>query len=525
MPPPPAGPPPGTPPGWGPADPNAAANPYAQPPSPQYGAAPQYGANPQYGAPGKGPGGSSKKRLAVIIGSAAVALALIAGGVVFALNKSEDEKVAEGSSASDGKEKDGGDRSEDKPQDDDAGGRDGGGLEGVGGDGEAKLLWQQDSPQVPKSGVDSPGLWTAGKTVVKPFLTSVAGYNVSSGDEEWTVELGGNVCAAPKSASEDDKVVVAYEGKKDSCSKVAMIDLKTGKKVWDNPLPKGGGFGSSYTWTSLAISGDAAGVTWFGGTTLLRVSDGKELPKPKMPAGCSVDGYAGGEALLRISSCLDTGSKLEKVDPANGKTLWSYQTKKEVEVSKIFSTSPAVVSLVGEKDRKGAGVVAVDDKGKLRSELDLGQGKYQPACGMLSMNDPDSCRGIAADADTLYLPTAAEKDDETFGRSNEIHAFDLDTGKVKWKASPAEGATSSPMRTEDGKLIAYQEPTYDESGAILSLDAGDGKAEVLMKNPAASVGIEDGFYSSVVLYEDGRFYIGAARLTGDEKLLVAFGED
>ncbi|MCC3771667.1 PQQ-binding-like beta-propeller repeat protein, partial [Streptomyces sp. UNOC14_S4] len=467
------------------------------------------------GAPG------NKKRTAIIIGAAAAVL-LAAGGGVWALTGGSDDSgkkkpVAHGSTAP-GK-----------------GGDQGGGSAGPrdGGDddpndrrqaGEAKLLIDQKGPDVDSASAAIPGVWVMGDYVVKAVQDKVVAYDTSNGKEKWTVQLPKRVCAAPKDATDDGKVVVAYDGdKKDECANYAMIDLKAGKKGWDKPIPKSGGFAESFIGMDMAISGNAMGAAWFGGSGMIRVSDGEPISTPEVKAGCGVDGYAGGKALLRSWQCVDDKtSHIEKVDPATGKAVWTWDGRQGMTTRKIYSTEPAVVSL-GSDDRKSGGIIALKD-GKERSVIDLGSQSYAPTCGMSIVNrDLGGCQGLAVTDSTLYLPTEGN-----YSSGNEIHAFDLDTGKRKWAAKNSAKTELMPLKADGDKVIAYQKGTYDKPGSVVSVGA-DGDPKVLLQIPDAMKSAESYFFGARYLYDSDRFYIASTRLsTGKSedgnRMLVAFGK-
>ncbi|MCC9739123.1 PQQ-binding-like beta-propeller repeat protein [Streptomyces sp. MNU89] len=478
------------------------------------------------------PGGPGRKRTAVIIGSV-LAVLLAVGGTVFAVSGGDDDggKPSAGAGKK-GSGKDGDSAVTDGGGDGDeeAGSRPGDdGLTGSGGEGEGKVLWQKPAPDVPKSGVDTPGFWLADGSAVKAALESVTAYDAGKGKEKWSVELGGTVCASSVNATSDGRVAVAYEGeKKDRCSHLALIDLKKGKKLWDKALPEGGGFGG-FIGTTVAVGGDTVGSSWFGGSALFRLDDGKELTDTARVSGCTPNGFAGGGTfLLRSYSCTE-GGRLQKLS-SGGKAEWTYQAPKGFNVSSIFSADPVVVSL-SDKDNKSGGILAIGGDGKVRSQIDLGKETYRPACGLRIMSQKlDGCQGVAASDDMFYLPTEDKKQSgDGFGRYNEIHAFDLDTGQRKWKSAAGNDLTMMPLRTDGGNLIAYQRPTYEKSGRIVSIGAKGGKPKTLMQNPAAARDAENGFYSPFPVYEDGRFYLASDRVTGTssgspEKLLLVIGK-
>ncbi|MBB5940034.1 outer membrane protein assembly factor BamB family protein [Streptomyces zagrosensis] len=478
------------------------------------------------GPPGGGQDGQRKKRMAIIIG-AAVAVVLAAGGGVWAVVGGDDgDKEPKAHRSTEPKKKESaeptkGSEGESAPPEEEE-------LDPneIRQDGEAKVLFQTPAPKVTRSGVDVPGFWVMDGYVVKTVQTKVVAYD-NNGEEKWNVPLPKAVCAAPTTANDDGKVVIAYEGrKKDECSQLALIDLTAGKKLWDKPAPEGGLFGEGHNSLGMAQSGNAVGLSWFGGSAMVSVKDGSEIEAPDLTASCSVKGWAGGKALLRAYSCNDGTAKLQKVDPATGKATWAYPVRKGFDVAKVYSTNPVVIHLTDEK-RKSGGIIAIKEGGQERAVLDLGKQSYQPDCGMdIFGSSMGGCQGVVASDDTFFLPTSLGKS-STSGLTTEIHAFSLDTGKKKWESKVA-GRMMSPLRMDGKNLIAYQEPTYDKAGAIVSISPSGGEPKKTeLQLPAATREAEDGFYRTRRIFdEQGRFYMASERLTGDdesEKLILAFG--
>lgn len=533
-PPPPAAPAPGPytpPPAWhsgaNPAatPPPVSANPYAQT-QPQPAVYPPPGPIPGYPQPGppSGPpgGGRGMKRKAVVIGAAA-AVVLAAGGTVWAVlaGGGDDKPQSRHSSGPTGKP-------DDKPTTKPSGTPSPTTLPPEDPNtsrqpGEAAVLFQTPAPEVPRSGTDIPGFWVLKDHVVKTVQDKVVAY-ADDGAEKWTVPLPKAICSAPRTHT-DGKVVIAYEGKKkDECSRIALIDINKGTKLWDHAAPEAGAFGGSYTAMGMAQSGDLVGLSWFGGSGMVRVSDGKEVSAGELSPACSVKGFAGGKALLRTYTCTDGTAKLQKIDPANGKIKWTHAVRKGFEVNKIYSVSPVVVYIANEKKKEG-GVLSIKEGGKEGAVLATGKTVYQPRCGMDIFNSNiGGCQGVAASADTFYLPTKMDDKSED-GLTTEIHAFDLKSGKKKW-ATRVDGRLLYPLRTEGRNLIAYRAPSYDQAGAVVSIGAKGGKPKTVLQNPEATMDAENGFYSAQYVYENGNFYIASDRLTGtgdDEMMLMAFG--
>ncbi|NBM20585.1 PQQ-binding-like beta-propeller repeat protein, partial [Streptomyces sp. GC420] len=456
---------PGVPPGQpAPVNPYAQPGPYVQPGP--YGQPPQgYGYPPPPGgqfpgapAPAGQGGGPFKGKPAVIIGAAVAALLVIGTGVFFATAGGDDDKkpVAGGS---------------DKPGTDPTGPVDDGDGSGDGDDvngdpnagrkeGESKLLWQADAPDAPGSGADAPGLWFAGDVVAKAAYKQIAGYDAASGKEAWKIELPAKICGAPQQTTDDGKVVIGFmngTSDKADCNQLTMIDIESGKRAWTKEVPEEGLF-DIMTDLDLAISGNTVTVSRMGPSSAFRISDGKKLFS-KLAGSCQPDDYAGGKRLIAVETCTDQSEQAQEVDPATGRAKWTFKVPKGMRINKVYSTSPVVLSLVDEDNKKWSVVTLKDGSGSVRSQL-TSKDSFAPQCGLSILSrDLQGCQGIVVSSDTLYLPTDGL-------RGNDVVAFSLDTGKEKWRSAAPEDRRMYPLRMDGSNLVVYIEASYDAGGQI-----------------------------------------------------------
>ncbi|MFF3483957.1 PQQ-binding-like beta-propeller repeat protein [Streptomyces sp. NPDC002701] len=519
--------------------PYAQPGPYGQPQQPgPYGPQPGYGypAQPQYpGGPGVPPGGGSgspfKGRPAVIIG-AALAAVLVIGGTVWAVTSGGD----------DGEKQPVADASQDaKPSGSDApvNPGDGEGDGNAGSEdlnegrqaGESKVLWYKEAPDAPASGADAPGMWITDKVAVKAAYKQVFAYDVANGGVSWpAITFPQPICAASAQKTSDDKVFVAYkEGSKDAaeCNQVVEIDLATGKKGWTKEIPKGDLFDSSLS-LSLNIAGDTLMVgRSMSGVGYDTASGDKLFDKKKYGTACFPSAFAGGAKLLSVASCGaggdDEHDEVQELDPATGKVKWTKKIPKGWRVERAYSVDPVVLYLTNA-DKKQWNVTALKNDGTARSQVDVDE-SFAPDCGWAILSrDLLGCDGVAADANTLYLPTEAKSG------ANEIVAISLETGKEKWRTKSPADDSMMPLRMDGTNLIAYVRPSYDAGGRVVSVPTGGGAhtPKTLLQNPQGAAEVENGFFSKAVAYVDGRFYLSTTRLTGNdqskEKLMLAYGK-
>ncbi|WP_342211072.1 MULTISPECIES: outer membrane protein assembly factor BamB family protein [unclassified Streptomyces] len=511
--------------------------PYAQPGSHQL-------PTQQYAAPAPRPprGGPFRGRTAKIVG-AVLAVALLAGGGIWfatAGNGDDDKPVAGPSHSA-------------KPTAAPSPTGDGGKGKATGepvispeeetrtinagaGSGEAKVRWlQRSGVDLPRYGDDVFGPWFAGDTVVRAMFYTVSGYSMADGTELWSLRLPTRMCGAPSRPTEDGKIVLGLrqdttEGS--DCDTLQMVDMRTGKLGWRKSFVRKG-LWDGLSDLAMAINGDTVTVGRTSRTEGFRVSDGKRLFGERTGT-CQPFGLASGPVALAAVSCHTSddqykNQRLERIDPATGKTLWTYKLKtdKDWEIKQIYSADPPIVSLMSPD--KWA-VIVLNADGSYRSRLSGGPGDYEPKCdddlGSLSGN-LDNCLGVAADANTFYLKT---KTDPEHDYVNKVAAFDLSTGKFRWSATSAPDQPLTPLRVEDGKLLMYVQPGRKKGGGIATLPATGGTPRFVLRHPASGAEMERGFFDPRVVYADGRSLLVQTRISGvddgdeeETRSMVAFG--
>ncbi|MFB6779568.1 PQQ-binding-like beta-propeller repeat protein [Streptomyces sp. NPDC056352] len=515
--------------------------PYGQPPQPGYGyPQQQYPGAPVPGGPaGPGGGGSAfKGKPAVIIGAAVAALLVIGGGVFLATSGGDDDKkpVAHGSAddqkASASPSVDEGDGNGDGRAGDDD-------LNAGRKAGEAKVLWlQKNDVDLPRNGSDVYGPWVVGDTVVKGMYRAISGYSAADGKQKWTLKLPADLCSAPAQTTTDGKIVIGVENgttDKADCADLQMIDLNTGKAGWKKSI-KQNGIWDMMSDISLAISGDTVTVGRTGNSNAYRVSDGKEL-FGKQSGNCQPYAFAGGTKLIAASSCRTADvdkpqNQIQELDPVTGKPKWTYRPAVGWEVDRVYSVSPLVVSLT-QSEKKKWSILAIKENGTLRSQLVGDKGdKFAPDCGSafaIFGKSLQGCVGVAADANSFYMATTA--DSSGTARTNKVVAFDLNTGKPKWKAAAPAERTMTPLRMEGGNVLLYLEASYNKGGGIATLAPTGGTPQVLLQHPASTSQIESSFYNPKIVYAGGRSFIASGRVSAtndkeelETKTMMAFGK-
>jgi len=490
--------------------------PYGQPPAygqpPVYGQPPaygQYGQYPTHPMPGGGiqpPGGSGRKGRVLAVVAAIVAVVLIAGGGIWFLASGDDGTEAKG----------------------DTKGTTNGGTDG--GDGKtgvinAELAWKVEPPKVDKQDIltDVPGTWFVGKNIIKTTTTSTTAYDMKSGEVAWSIDM-----PRPKSCSaahemSGGKTVVQY-GRR--CEFVMGIDLATGKELWKKELPSEQGTSTEFNYTEMAVSGDIGAVSWIGNAVGYDLATGKELWQQEEGAECRDRGYSGGAQLVAKLECGFGGQqKVQGVGPG-GKKEWEWKAPNGIKVLKVLSTDPVVlgVNAGGESSIDITDLMLLSNSGKLQRKISITKDRHNLGCRGITLS---GCPGTVVDGNTLYIASHPHQGDAEYGRTNEIIAFDLTTGKPKWLGEPTEEGLIVPVTVENGSLIAYEHPSYDKPGQVVTLDPENGKASPRMKMSADGVKQEYEMASGIDVYpywNDGHFFLVSQKFyasAGLSKMAIA----
>lgn len=549
---PPQGPPPGQPgygypqapgqvPGQAPGQPPNYGYPQGPPPAqPGYGY-PTQPMQPQYMPPQ--PGGSAGKKLStqmqIIIAATVAVVLIVAGGIWYASSDGGGGKTDDSKNSADGGAK----------------GSTGGGSGGKAADGpgkekapanvNSKVAFQLPEPA--RTDITSvKGSWVTDKAYVKPGVNSLVGYDAAKGTPLWTLPLPGQICAASRHQSEDNKAAIVFEATKRvppknyaPCTKVGVVDLSTGKLLWSKSVKGTTRGDEEIRFSEVTQSGTTVAAGGTDGGAAFDLTSGAIRWKPTANAeGCYDMGYGGGPALVAVRRCGSYDSPqviIQGLNPDNGTPAFSYKMPAGVEYASILSSKPLVVAAdVGDTGTLGiSDFFSLDDKsGTLRAKIPVTGDKYQARCGSTEV---EACQKAVVGNGRLYLPTADHEGTGEYGDTNEIVSFDLATGKpTSGRADAGDRYTMFPVRMDGGNLIAYKWPPFDKGGQVVSIDGSTFKQTVLMENPAdkAVRDAETSFSSEYAEYRyaNGRLYVGQVLMSkpsssssfGKKYLAVAF---
>lgn len=273
--------------------------------------------------------------------------------------------------------------------------------------------------------------------------------------------------------------------------------------------------------------GDTVTVSRSGTASAFKISNGDKLFATPPGDGCNPDSYeAGNGRMIALATCSDEDSTAEVhgIDPVTGAKAWAYRLPAKFKVTSIYSVNPTVID-IGDEKTKQRSIVVLGPDGKQTATL-AGEGAGIAAdCGGTSLfRSLVTCPSAVVDANTLYLPTAVA----TGKKTNAIVAFDLTTGKEKWRVPAGDKRTLTLLKALDGRIIAYRKAEEEQGGEVLSVEATGGTPTALLRHPSGPAApIERTFTLPKLDYVDGRFFISSTRLRAqgqDEKLLMVFGK-
>ncbi|MHC6627922.1 outer membrane protein assembly factor BamB family protein [Streptomyces globosus] len=515
-------------PGYG--TPPQGANPYAQPPT-QPMAQPGHGypppAPPAPGAPqGPVPGGPRGRRTAVIAAAAAAGVLLAGAGayLAFAGDGGDDPKPAAQSAPPAAPQPSG------TPDKGDGSGNGSGASEDLNAgrkQGEDKALWLKTVKiDGPGAGVDSGGQWVVGDTVVKSIWKDLVAYGAADGKEKWKLSFPTQICSVTRQTTADAKTVVMYkDGESEGalCNRMRLVDLKAGKEGWSKEVPKEGVF-DIMTSPTLGIAGDTVAVSRSGTASAFRISTGDKLFGSDGAEGCKPGAYVAHRTkVIAIATCYDDNltTEVSDADPVTGKKTWTYRLPAKHKVTSVHSLDPVILD-VGNEEKKERAIVVLGPDGRQRATV-TGEGTFETECTNGLFRSVEVCETSVVDQNTLYMPTSPG-----VGKANEIVAFDLATGKAKWRTPAGDGRTLTPIRAENGQLIAYRRATPGQGGEVVAFPAAGGNPTALLRSPSGTAApVEAAFYKPKIDYVDGRLYLSTALLRAqgtDEKLLMVFGK-
>ncbi len=282
--------------------------------------------------------------------------------------------------------------------------------------------------------------------------TSATGVARDTGEQVWRISLKGQ-CAVSEEA---DGVVAVVAGS--TCSKVTLLDLDTGRRMWTVPVGYVDreelvvGVGDR----TVSVVGDCAEVVRLSRAEGRRVGrigpDGWRCPRSRADTD--------GQTILvhrPTDESEDTG-QLAAYDADTGRRLWIAPAASFGSWLDLLSSDPLVVTSDVDVDV---------DAGRTTTRI-VDRSSGRPGAALISGRLPASFLGRVGD-----VTVALTGDD-----SDTVRAYDLRTGKQVWARTVAYGGWLSGA-DEHGVIMVVPDEEDLQKRQVVRLGIDDGQQEVL----------------------------------------------
>lgn len=389
----------------------------------------------------------------------------------------------------------------------------------------------------PGERVEMPGMWATDRILAKGINKTLVGMRVGTdiepGEEEWKLGLDGPICGYTPHVTGDNRTAVLFRANdwaQDAyCNQVAFVDLDDGRMVWEAHFPTSSSGPEPAANTgqdrpSVTLTHGTVVVTWGGGTTGYGMEKGERRWSTTATGPCQDMGAAGGRALIVRQMCRSgdksvpdtsyqyTGYKVRKVDPATGRTVWTYSAAEGIRDLKVPSTEPAVLAVSGG-DIEITDLLSLDDKGRDRATISLRNGAYVADCSYTDYLVIDECPTIAVGTDQVFIRSKDQLEKQV---SNWIIGFDLKTGRTTKKFDSGPGSLLQPVRMSGDRLLALRlSEDHIAPNALVALDPDtDEEIPYLYFGLPAEAQTMTVMNENDILVQDGRIFFGRKSANG-----------
>ncbi|MHB9858669.1 outer membrane protein assembly factor BamB family protein [Streptomyces sp. YIM S03343] len=407
-------------------------------------------------------------------------------------------------------------------------------VEKVPASAEGRLVIEHSEKDLAEADEDhpvyAPGTWATDRIFAKGVANRIVGLRINPPYDEtaWTLKLGGHICATSEHVTADGRTAVVIQPPKPKgsatdgvCDQLVLVDLDTGRKVWQRKMPAADF--AYVTHTNLTLTEGVVAVAWGHGSVAYDMRSGKRLWNTG-EAGCVDTGFGGGRALLALVRCgqgPDATYKVQKLTPRTGRPQWTYKVAAGVQDVYLPSSDPPVLA-VAAGDSQVTDLITLDGEGRHLATVSMQHGRYAPRCGDRLYGEPyfgliEACDGLVVGRNQLYLTA---KDQVGEGPENWIVAFDLRTGKAQGKFDGRSGQTVLPLRMSGDDLLIYRRSpdTYGPAAVVLWNPHTDRETPFLlfMLPDDEEGGLSDPEQSEI-LVEHGRVFFAKRELVRDDK--------
>ncbi|MEU5536545.1 PQQ-binding-like beta-propeller repeat protein [Streptomyces sp. NPDC020362] len=394
---------------------------------------------------------------------------------------------------------------------------------------EGQIVVQHNEANLTDKPRYAPGTWATGRILARAVAHRIEGYKIEPGYDEtaWKLPLDGHVCAVSRDVTADGRTAVVVQppdsGNKGVCDEVLLVDLDTGKKLWQKKMPAADF--AYVTNTNIALTRGVVAIAWGLGSAAYDMDSGKRLWNTTLATSqCHDSGYVGGRALLALVTCGQSGDatyRVEKLDPRTGRVVWQYSVSRGVQGVYLPSADPPVLA-VEAGDSVVTDLLTLDPKNGRRLAT-ISMNGYDPKCGEEVYPGPffgvvDKCDGMVVGRDRVFV-MSQENNSDLKKPADRITAFDVGKGT---KAAEFQGRPFQlvvPVRTNGDDLIVYRRSMDDvQPAAMVDWNPRTGKETpyLLFQLPEDEEGELSDPEQSDIRYEQGRAFFARRQLERDD---------
>ncbi|MFD9686246.1 PQQ-binding-like beta-propeller repeat protein [Kitasatospora sp. NPDC059088] len=330
------------------------------------------------------------------------------------------------------------------------------------------VAWNAPTPSNTDATNQLLGIWGTDKYAVRVDSDGVKAYNLVDGKQAWNIPVPSGskeVCSASYTANSKNVAAVAFNTGDYDCSTIGAVDLTSGKLLWTVKATA-----DRLSQPTLSVTDNVVAV---GGNAVagLNISNGQPAwqyqPRDK---DCTMRARAAGSQIAISDRCYMTSgpkSQLVIVNADSGKAASSPITLTGTieQVDSVVQDKPLV--LVITNGPNGDYILPFDKDNKPGNQMSVKEAGSDSL--RLSGQDTAFTRNVVSGS-TLYVQVNPTKP--------AINAYDLNTGKRLWAASPGS-ASGSDIRLvtgtdKDGKVRALVSQGYDKPSRLVTLSPTDG---------------------------------------------------
>jgi hypothetical protein len=349
------------------------------------------------------------------------------------------------------------------------------------------------APSDSSSELTTVGAWTSGQSLIRVRVDEAVSYDAATGRKLWALQLPGVdvACSVSGTSSGSTLALIQYGQDSTNCGNVMAVDLRTGRRLWSDPVQNP--YSGNSPTGALAVASGTAIVLTDDAIAGVNGQDGVQKWTLAPPAGCSFQQLAAsGASAVAIAACSGSYDVLA-IDAATGKAAWQYHVTEPTNSYQfqILAASPVVISDVLTGPRGTSKVRVFGPDGAVTSSFSV---SGIPLAGGSVALDTASTGGFGAPvavADGMLVGVTGP-----YGGGDALVGYRLADGKRQW-------LVDTPDEVHDVTLSGGNLVFVDQSDPAYSLE---------------EVGVASGTISSLG-------YFTQAALQTDESGLFASGGD